>query len=224
MRSEQIIDIGNRLELFVDEHLIDEMIGGAALRLHRPTPREVAVTTDKPWEGNMCGYVTVFRDTDVYRMYYKAWQLTIRDGKLIRPHPLFACYAESRDGIHWRKPDLGLFAYGGDTKNNIVLATGRHGPVDVDAGHIAVFKDENPDCPPEVRYKAIVRSRRPSSSCSYRRAASLTESRVCSAMLVPPTRTARLSGLSRAPSHAGQSCTAISLSSSCLILSEVVSR
>src|SRR3954469_16993191 len=32
------------------------------------------------------------------------------------------CHAESRDGIHWVKPDLGLFERGGSKANNIVLA------------------------------------------------------------------------------------------------------
>ena len=30
------------------------------------------------------------------------------------------CYAESKDGIHWTKPDLGLFEFDGSKKNNIV--------------------------------------------------------------------------------------------------------
>jgi hypothetical protein len=30
------------------------------------------------------------------------------------------CYARSRDGLHWEKPDLGLVAFRGSTRNNIV--------------------------------------------------------------------------------------------------------
>ena len=30
------------------------------------------------------------------------------------------CYAESDDGIHWSKPDLGIFAFNGRLDNNIV--------------------------------------------------------------------------------------------------------
>lgn len=157
MRSEHAIPIGHRLELFVDEYLIEKMIGGAGLRLHHPTPREVALVTDKPWEGNMCGYVTVFRDDEAYRMYYKAHHTILDEGKM-EQHPLRIAYAESTDGLHWQKPDLGLFAFDGSGKNNIVWEgegeerKGIHG--------FAPFKDLNPTCPPETRYKAVGAARR----------------------------------------------------------------
>jgi hypothetical protein len=157
MSAEDAVNIGNRLELFVDEHLIDRMIGGADLRLHKPIPREAALVTDKPWEGNMCGYITVFRDDETYRMYYKAWHLTLDEGKMQEQHLLIA-YAESKDGIHWEKPDLGLFDFEGCKKNNIVWEgegenlKGIHG--------FAPFKDANPACPPEARYKAVGAARR----------------------------------------------------------------
>ena len=44
------IDIGNRLELFVDDYLIDETTG-ATQRLHHPQPQDVACVHDNPWEG-----------------------------------------------------------------------------------------------------------------------------------------------------------------------------
>ena len=65
------IDIGSRRELFVDRALIEQLEGKAELRLHPPTPREIAITFDKPWEGNASGYPTVIQDGDVYRMYYR---------------------------------------------------------------------------------------------------------------------------------------------------------
>ncbi len=37
------INIASRRELFVDDHLIDRLTGTAELRLHHPTPREVAL-------------------------------------------------------------------------------------------------------------------------------------------------------------------------------------
>ncbi len=66
------IELGGRLELFVDDALIEDLSGGARLELHRPTPREPALVTGEPWEGSMCNYITVFRDGDRCRMYYKA--------------------------------------------------------------------------------------------------------------------------------------------------------
>ena len=105
--DQTVLDIGSRREPLVDDYLIDRL-QGARLRLHHPTPREIALVHDEPWEGSGSGYHSVFADGDLYRMYYKAWQLTVADGKLLQPHPLLACYAESNDGIHWRKPRLGL--------------------------------------------------------------------------------------------------------------------
>jgi hypothetical protein len=41
------IDIGSRLELFVDDYLIDRATG-ADLTLHRPTAQEVVLRYDRP--------------------------------------------------------------------------------------------------------------------------------------------------------------------------------
>lgn len=155
-------DIGSRRELFVEDSLIDRLEGQAELRLHHPEPREVVLVHDAPWEGSGSGYHSVFQDGDRYRMYYKAWQLTVTPGKVqTGEHPLFCCYAESGDGIHWRKPELGLHEFQGSKANNIVIAAGKLGAVNPDGGHPAVFRDENPAAPAEARYKAIVRSHSP---------------------------------------------------------------
>ena len=50
--TDQAIDIGPRLELFADAYLIDRLSGGAVQRLTHPTPQEVSIVMDKPWEGN----------------------------------------------------------------------------------------------------------------------------------------------------------------------------
>jgi hypothetical protein len=156
------IAIGSRRELFVDDYLVGELKGGADLRLHHPQPREIVLLHDAPWEGSGSGYHSIFRDGALYRMYYKAWHLDVRDGKVnTGSHPLFCCYAESDDGIHWRKPELGLHEFNGSKANNIVIPHGPMGAVNPDGGHPAVFKDDNPAAPPDARYKAIVRSNSP---------------------------------------------------------------
>ncbi|MDH7569161.1 MAG: hypothetical protein QHJ73_06200 [Armatimonadota bacterium] len=149
--------VGSRLELMADTSLV-ERTNGVRFRLHHPVAREVAMVHDQPWEGSGCGYHSVFQDGDRYRMYYRTWQLTVADGKLAPSHPLYLCYAESRDGIHWVKPELGLFEFQGSKRNNIVMVPGRIGQVEADTGHPAVFRDENPQCDPQSRYKAIIRS------------------------------------------------------------------
>ncbi len=157
--DETILNIGSRRELFVDDFLIERLTDGARLQLHHPMPREIALVHDAPWEGTGSGYHSVFRDGDRYRMYYKAWNLDAQQGKLDSGrHPLYCCYAESDDGIHWSKPDLGLHKIDGSKQNNVVVVSGMEGPLNVDAGHPAVFKDDNPDASSDARYKAIFRS------------------------------------------------------------------
>lgn len=156
------VDIGTRRELFVDDALVESLSGAARLELHRPVPREIVLEHDAPWEGTGSGYHSVFRDGDIYRLYYKAWHIDVKDGKVnTGSHPLFCCYAESDDGIVWRKPELGLVEFEGAKANNIVLAPETFGEVKSDPGHPAVFLDERPDCPPEARFKAIIRSAKP---------------------------------------------------------------
>ena len=89
------VNIGDRRELFLDNFLVDRLVGGAQRVFHKPVPREVVMKFDQQWEGNTCGEGVVFRDVDRYRMYYRA-----QNGE--NP-PRFTCYAESPDGIHWNR-------------------------------------------------------------------------------------------------------------------------
>jgi hypothetical protein len=166
------IDIGSRRELFVDDFLIEKLAGKAELRLHHPEPREIALVHDAPWEGTGSGYHSVFKDGNLYRMYYKAWHLDVQPPGKVRTdsHPLFCCYAESDDGIRWRKPELGLHEFKGSKKNNIVMVPGKAGSAVADPGHPAVFKDENPDAPADARYKAIIRSSKPRGLLAFKSA------------------------------------------------------
>ena len=145
-----VLDVGSRLEPFVDDFLIDKMDGGARLHLHKPTRREVIFVADKPWEGNICGHFTLFHDGDHYRMYYRGQHYNV-EAKQPAAHKVI-CYAQSKDGRHWDRPELGLVAFKGSKQNNILFdcRTGAAGN-----GALAVFKDPNPDCRPDARYKAL---------------------------------------------------------------------
>ncbi|MDQ3622175.1 MAG: hypothetical protein M3463_06770 [Verrucomicrobiota bacterium] len=139
------IELGSRRELFVDEFLI-ERLSGATLILHQPEPRDVALVCDAAWEGNTSAYYTLFEDDGLFRMYYRASHV---DENRKPTHPELTCYAESRDGITWVKPKLGLFEFGGSKENNIIW----NGPGGTH--NFAPFKDTNPACQPEARYKAL---------------------------------------------------------------------
>ena len=145
-KTHEIIAIGNRRELFVDDYLIQQM-DDARQRLHHPVPRGVAIEFDKPWEGNESLYITILRDYDTFRMYYRGRNVHYND-KLEVVHPEVVCYAESKDGINWHRPNLGLVEFNGSKENNIIL--------DGKPGHnFSPFLDTNPNCKPAQRYKAV---------------------------------------------------------------------
>ncbi len=147
--AEEPVEIGSRRELFVDRALIERIDGRAQLKLHHPTPHEIALNFDEPWEGNASGYPTVFQDGAHYRMYYRGHRYLIDSPPLRQAQAEVVCYAESSDGIHWVKPRLGLFEWQGSKENNIIWLGGP------EAHNFAPFKDANPNSPPEQRYKAI---------------------------------------------------------------------
>ena len=142
------IKIGSRLEPLVDDALIERLSGSAKLMVQRPTPREVVLTADAPWEGNTSAYYVVFQDGDLFRMYYRGSHFDEQTMKAT--HREVACYAESKDGLHWTKPKLGLFEFNGSKDNNIVW--------DREGTHcFTPFMDTNPAAKPEGRYKAVTR-------------------------------------------------------------------
>ena len=157
------IEIGSRLELMVDEHLVDSMTGGARLQLHRPECKEIVLRTDEPWGGNASGYQSVFKDGDLYRMYYRGghYRHGGESAQAREMKPWVLCYAESDDGVHWRKPDLGILEFEGSKENNIVVTPELVASIGGCPAHTATFKDANPDCPPDEKYKIIIVGRKP---------------------------------------------------------------
>jgi hypothetical protein len=141
--AEDVVDVGGRRELFVDDRLIDRL-SDARLVLHAPQPREIVLRPDSPWEGIYSGYYTVLSDGDRFRLYYR--------GLPVARHALeteVTCVAESSDGVHWTKPSLGLFEVHGTKENNVVLARHRG------CHNFAPFVDANPNAPPDQKYKAL---------------------------------------------------------------------
>lgn len=139
-------EIGTRRELFVDRCLIAQM-DGTSLVLHHPVSAGVALWFDEPWARPSAGYGTVLLDKGRYRCYYRK---TFGEMGSDDSAQQVTCYAESDDGVVWRKPDLGLYEVAGTQQNNVVWAG--LGPT---SHNFAPFADARPGVPPEQRYKAL---------------------------------------------------------------------
>ena len=144
--SDWPVRIDGARQLFLDDYLIAAK-KGVSREVHsvRKHPGNPLIVPDKPWEANAVQLPTVRYDrrTGLFRMWYASgvW-LKLPSGKRAR-WP--ACYAESKDGLTWTKPNLRLFEYKGSKDNNLINL----------AGYLRslVIRQDDPD--PASRYKAI---------------------------------------------------------------------
>ena len=139
-----VLDIGSRRELFVDSHLIDRL-ENARLMLHEPRREEIALKFNKPWEGIFSAYITVIKDAELYRMYYRGRPATVEEGMPAE----VTCYAESKNGISWIKPSLKLFELAGSGDNNVILVEAPF------CHNFSPFLDTRPGVARAERYKAL---------------------------------------------------------------------
>jgi predicted GH43/DUF377 family glycosyl hydrolase len=90
------------------------------LRKHSGNP---LVVKEYDWEGTgplMGGSVLYDADDEVFRMWYCVWNSHNYFNRL--PFSYNMCYAESKDGIQWEKPALGVFEHEPDPRNNCIRA------------------------------------------------------------------------------------------------------
>ncbi|MBW7892083.1 MAG: hypothetical protein H3C48_13885, partial [Chitinophagaceae bacterium] len=132
-------------ELFVDGYLVDKL-NNVTRELHTPVNEGTALKFDKPWEGNFSAYCTIIKDGTLFKLYYRGIREAGKDGN----ENEVTCYAESSDGIHWRKPNLGIYDINGTTDNNVILA--HAAPV---THNFSPFLDKNPNAKASERYKAL---------------------------------------------------------------------
>jgi hypothetical protein len=100
---------------------------------------EPLLKADRPWEDFNLGYCTVLRIGEQWHLWYDSYDRDYRND-----NDCYSCYARSKDGIHWDKPSLGIYAYHGSKDNNI-LGFGTHS--------FTVFYDKS--ALPIERFKAI---------------------------------------------------------------------
>ena len=123
-------------------------------------------------------YGSVIREGQKFRMWYAAchYDESKSEGKWVG-NPDYSktwrvAYAESEDGIHWVKPDLGLTDFKGNTHNNLVAMSAE---IDQERSEpIAVFVLHEPEEPdPSRRYKMALYGRYQNSA--YEKSASKTK-------------------------------------------------
>ena len=87
------------------------------------------------------GYNSVMEDEGVFKLWYDA---IASDGSR------WTCYAISQDGAHWDKLNVGIVPFGGNEDTNIVFP-----PQNMTHEPNCVFKDTNPACRPEEKFKMV---------------------------------------------------------------------
>jgi len=172
MSHREALDVSTRKHLLFDDGLTLEKKGFELTMNPAVRTDEPVLLPDRPWEvGGMAGLggivgdsnMSVLEDGGLYKLWYviphpqaeaernldlSPAEMEGMDAKMLadlRAEARFVlCYATSEDGLHWEKPDLGLFKYEGSANNNMIFA-GRLG--------CTVFKD--PTAEPEAKYKMI---------------------------------------------------------------------
>jgi len=142
--SSPSIEMGSQLEPFVDQYLIESLVNARQI-LREPRDEGRVLAFDKPWEGAFSAYCTVINTPDKFQLYYRGVANPSDNSS-----DEVTCYAESADGVHWVKPELGLFEVHGTWKNNVILADAA--PV---THNFCPFLDTRPGTPNTQQYKAI---------------------------------------------------------------------
>jgi hypothetical protein len=148
LADEDVVDIGSRRELFVDQFLVGEL-KDASLKLHSP---QLMPTVSPPRPHGH--YATVLKSDDKFQFYYRGNDPLDNGWKkygiaYYHTHEL-TLYAESKDGINWVEPNLGLYKVAHYPNGNIVLS----GQSMVNH-NFTPFIDTKPGVPAAEKYKAL---------------------------------------------------------------------
>ena len=149
----ETINVGGEKQLFIDGKFI-ESSEGVTLTANPPYQTgEALVVTDQPWErdGQINAHGSVIREDGSNGPVIRLWYDLLRPPGVPGNGYRVTAYAESKDGIHFDKPILGLVEKDGSKDNNIVMPDNM---TTMGRGGASIGIDENPECPPEERYKS----------------------------------------------------------------------
>ena len=170
------LNIGTGKQLFLgpwtedgrDGYLVESMENVTMTMNEAHVTGERLMGLDKPWEGT--GMLDmrqfVFKDGGLFRMYYSAlpYHFVRKKGSgeaqysslWRKPYQRILCYAESRDGIHWEKRNLGLHSWEGSRQNNILFPNDDFPYAFSEVEGAWVFIDPNAKGPAE-KYKMLLK-------------------------------------------------------------------
>lgn len=139
------LPLGNRRHVFIDGAILDRC-QGLSFVVHPPARREVTdFVCDRPWEATPRFGSGI---PDICSMVDEGGRLLLfyTNGGMWGGRRHAVCRAESRDGLHWTKPELGLHAWDGSLRTNIVLRQACQG---------TVFLDDNPRTLRSERFRFV---------------------------------------------------------------------
>ena len=146
--KDEPIHVGTQKQLFIDDRFIADSAGVDLVMNPARVRDEPVLVADRPWEASIAAYNTVIEDGGRYRMWYDFIPPEDDPSGITRG----VAYAESADGVHWEKPEIGLVEIGGSKANNVVIPRLPDAPRGETEGG-TVLLDPNPDCRPGERYK-----------------------------------------------------------------------
>lgn len=119
MLTSEPLAIQSTRTLFAFDDLLIPGLCGVELQMCRPEKHPLNPIVPRGKDGepgrSQTACPAVLREGNRWRMWYAANDDTGADGMRV-------AYAESDDGMHWHKPDLGLVEYCGSRHNNLVDA------------------------------------------------------------------------------------------------------
>ncbi len=168
-----LLNIGTQRQLFIDNYIIQSLKN--ARKVLNPAdkhPQNPVLRADRPWEGALTGPTRVIYDEDegIFKMWYRTTKryFAKRGGEMttydwvddrtvrstvevpysydLTDDEWLTCYAVSRDGVDWEKPNLGRVEFNNSNENNILPKESM----------VPLFKDHH-ETDPSKRYKAILK-------------------------------------------------------------------
>jgi len=143
-KNPQPIVVGGEKQLFIDDRFIASS-QNVELRMNQPVKLGEVLRPDRPWEDKDIGFcASVMEHDGMFKLFYRADS---------HARGASVCLATSHDGLHWERPVIGLYEYGGSKENNIVFRDTDNNAAYRGVGETVVFFDPNGKA--EERFKMI---------------------------------------------------------------------